>query len=120
MLFSFLFRHERESCINNVKLTLNCTKDYSSQRGRHVDNGTYTKRSKDKFKRGSLENVSSDPWGEFDGQSSLRRTRSWAVSGDSIFSSLDFSGSATRSRQRRSQLIPRAKLINRTSVRENR
>ncbi|XP_018569285.1 protein javelin [Anoplophora glabripennis] len=113
-------RHERESCINNVKLTLNCTKDYSSYSSRHVDNSTYTKRPKEKFKRGSLENVSSDPWGEFDGQSSLRRTRSWAVSGENIFSGSDFPGSGTRNKQRRSQLIPRAKLINRTSVRENR
>ncbi|KAJ8916205.1 hypothetical protein NQ315_016344 [Exocentrus adspersus] len=108
-------QHERESCINNVKLNLNCTKDYSQRR--RVDNGTYTKRPKPRFKRGSLENVS-HPWGEpgFDAQSSLRRTRSLAVDGERIFSSLDYSGSG----QRRSQLIPRARLITRSSVRENR
>ncbi|XP_044268414.1 protein javelin [Tribolium madens] len=95
-------RKRRESCINNVKLT-------SRRHNRpSIDNGTYTKRPRNKFQRGSLENVSSDPWGDSQ-QSSLRRCRS-LITRDDIWTNLDIQCE----KPRRSQLIPRAKLIERS------
>ncbi|XP_063922409.1 protein javelin [Zophobas morio] len=95
-------RQERESCINNVKL--------NPRRGSRpsIDNTTYTKRQP-KLQRGSLENVSTDPWG--DSQSgTLRRSRSLAITREDVFTNLDYRENGT---PRRSQLIPRAKLIER-------
>nr|CAI5847447.1 unnamed protein product [Callosobruchus analis] len=116
-----------ESCINNVKLTLNCTKDYERSPHRNhkhhqkVDSSTYTRqtkdkrcRSNDKHYRASLENVSTNVWKDgFDEQSSLRRTRSLAISRENLFYSLDYVSTEVQgqSRRRRSQLIPRARLI---------
>ncbi|KAG5883118.1 hypothetical protein JTB14_004651 [Gonioctena quinquepunctata] len=73
-----------------------------------------------KLTRASLENVSINPWGACtDEQSSLRRSRSLAFSRDNLFSSLELDVDG-RGGRRRSQLIPRAKLIDRSSIRENR
>nr|CAH7749820.1 unnamed protein product [Callosobruchus chinensis] len=118
-----------ESCINNVKLTLNCTKDYERSPHRNhkhhqkVDSSTYTRQTKDKRSRtnekhyrASLENVSTNVWKDgFDEQSSLRRTRSLAISRENLFYSLDYVSTEVQgqSRRRRSQLIPRARLIDR-------
>ncbi|RZC37814.1 hypothetical protein BDFB_004281 [Asbolus verrucosus] len=104
-------RQERESCINNVKLN-------SRRNNRPVNNSTYTKRPREKLQRGSLENVSSNPWGEAhpDEQSSLRRTRSLAITREDVFTNLDIASN----KPRRSQLIPRAKLIERSTTRDQR
>lgn len=85
-----------------------------------------------KFQVGSLENVSSNhPWGggfsgdfEQQEQSTLKRSRSLALSREDIlFGHLDIStaetttkiGAGGAGKQRRSQLIPRAKLIDHRS-----
>ncbi|CAH1981563.1 unnamed protein product [Acanthoscelides obtectus] len=101
-------------------------KDYEKSPHRNhkhhrVDSSIYTKQTKDKRKsnekyyRASLENVSTDVWKDgFDEQSSLRRTRSLAISRENLFYSLDYVSTEVQGqgrRRRRSQLIPRARLI---------
>lgn len=131
-----LLSRSSDSCINNVKLSLNCTKDYATSTNHSRRSNPYTstnaasnpkrKPQQDKLskfsKRASLDNVSTDPWGGqdhrnfFEGHSSLRRSRSLAISREDLFARLDHpEGQCGR---RRSQLIPRAKLIDRT-IRDN-
>ncbi|KAF5303045.1 hypothetical protein FQR65_LT08374 [Abscondita terminalis] len=94
-------RQERELCLNNINLP----KERLRLSKNRLDE-TYGK----KFIKRSLENVSTNPYGEFEsGQSTLRRSRSLAISREAIFNDLSIS---TNSQQhRRQQLIPRAKLI---------
>ncbi|XP_074040673.1 LOW QUALITY PROTEIN: javelin [Leptinotarsa decemlineata] len=111
-----------DSCINNVKLTLNCTKDHDrSNASCHSTYNPTTQPKKLKSKlRASLENVSINPWGvDLEDQYSLRRSRSLAISRENLFPTLEYSEDG-RGGRRRSQLIPRAKLIDRSSIRENR
>lgn len=75
----FCCRQDRDACINNLKLSINFDalkeKSYYAK-SRLVDNQTYTKRVKEKYIRGSLDNVSSNPFGEYHKgfeTSSLRR-----------------------------------------------
>ncbi|CAG9840472.1 unnamed protein product [Diabrotica balteata] len=155
-----------DSCINNVKLSLNCTKDYNtntnnsrsypyihaqsepclknkncdpsikgkvsgSQYGKNNDtcNQNYSdlfyRKNPSKLSRTartSLDNVSVNPWGgrnslsgDIDEHSSLRRSRSLAISGEHLYSREDFYTNQQEEEQssgrKRSQLIPRAKLI---------
>ncbi|CAG9855889.1 unnamed protein product [Phyllotreta striolata] len=99
-----------ESCINNVKLSLNCTKDYATSTTRSRRSDHYAKPPKLPGQACSLDDVSTDPWGAsrsghanrnlLQQRSSLRRTRSLAVSiGEDC------------PQKRLPQLIPRAKLI---------
>ncbi|XP_017773162.1 PREDICTED: uncharacterized protein LOC108560218 [Nicrophorus vespilloides] len=77
---------------------------------------TYTKRHRDKLIQGSLENVSSHPLGELAvHESTLRRSRSLAISREDVFTDLEISKAP---RNRRSQLIPRAKLIDKYSTKD--
>lgn len=100
-----------------MKLNLNCTKDYSRTKGnrsKSIDHSTYTREPKSRYPRGSLDNVSINPWGDnYVDSSSLRRSRSLALSKERQFTSLEY----PVRQDRRSQLIPRAKLIERPSVR---
>ncbi|ENN80152.1 hypothetical protein YQE_03416, partial [Dendroctonus ponderosae] len=76
---------------------------------------------KDKYSRGSLDNVSRIPWEEcnLDEESTLRRTRSLAISRENLFYSLDYI-ETTENHRRRAQLIPRAKLIEKSFIKDSR
>ncbi|GJQ70520.1 hypothetical protein Trydic_g22925 [Trypoxylus dichotomus] len=112
-------RLEKDACLNNLKLNLNltCTSTKDRHQSQHRGEGVDRKKYRNKLLQGSLENVSSNPLGgEFVSQeSTLRRTRSLAYCRDDVFTSLDI---PTAAKQRRSQLIPRAKLIDRTSFKD--
>ncbi|KAL3280899.1 hypothetical protein HHI36_004126 [Cryptolaemus montrouzieri] len=108
-------RNDEESCINNFRLN-NHPKDHHHLRhlpSRHIDHSTYTRQPKGlKYQRGSLENVSNvkpernllqDP-------PSLRRCRSLALTKEDVFNTLEIRDGETN---RRAQLIPRAKLVER-------
>lgn len=80
-MFQIFFRQDRDACINNLKLSINFDADAPREKfhyvkPRLVDNQTYTKKYKEKYIRGSLDNVSSNPFGEYQKgfeTSSLRR-----------------------------------------------
>ncbi|XP_066155987.1 protein javelin isoform X1 [Euwallacea fornicatus] len=117
-------RHERETCINNLKLNVNISSTKADYvRSRPGTTNTTKNRSEDKYARGSLDNVSritADERTNLDDQSSLRRTRSLAISRENLFYSLDYTETSDHRKNRRSQLIPRARLIERSLVRDSR
>lgn len=93
----------------------------STEKSRHVKHRlleqTYSKKYHSKFLKRSLENVSTHPHGEFEtDQSTLQRSRSLAISREAgVLNDINLS---TGNRQRRQQLIPRAKLIDKHGVKE--
>lgn len=114
------FREEKQKCLNNLKLNRNLI--YEQQQLHHLlDNNQQKKRhhqKNEKLLRGSLENVSCNPFGDVTDplDSSLKRSRSLALIRDDIFTNFDVTTS--RRSSRRSQLIPRAKLIDRNHSKE--
>lgn len=100
-----------------MNLSLTCTSTKERRQSQNRGDSTSHKRQPNKLLQGSLENVSSNPLGgEFlSEESTLRRSRSLAISREDVFTSLDI---PTTTKQRRSQLIPRAKLIDRTNYKE--
>lgn len=102
----FYLLHKRELCI----VMLDSKMCFLSHR---LDR-TYTKKSHNEFIRGSLNDVSSNPLGELNPtESTLRRSRSLAISRADIFTTLNIPNQS-----RRSQLIPRAKLVGRTTFKD--
>ncbi|KAH1024001.1 hypothetical protein HUJ05_003569 [Dendroctonus ponderosae] len=118
-------RHERDTCINNLKLNLNVSStsaDFIRWRSSKSKPQARIRTSlKDKYSRGSLDNVSRIPWEEcnLDEESTLRRTRSLAISRENLFYSLDYI-ETTENHRRRAQLIPRAKLIEKSFIKDSR
>lgn len=115
---TLFYRQDRETCINNLKLNLKLAspcKDKSHLSS--IDDQTYT-RKREALLRGSLENVYPYEYEalhrHYATGAGLRRCRSLAVSKGEIV----FEDTLSIKRQRRSQLIPRAKLVNRSSLKE--
>lgn len=113
--------NQKDTCLNNINLSLRHTQTHQlpqhpHQQQRHRSQRTYSKKTHKGLQvQGSLENVSSNPLGgETDFlPSTLRRSRSLAISRENIFDSFEIPAA---SKSRRQQLIPRAKLIEKPSL----
>lgn len=97
--------------MNNIKL------DQRLDNNNHQQQQRKRQQKNTKLINGSLENVSSNPFGDVNPlESSLRRSRSLAFIRGDIFTNFDVITS--RRSPRRSQLIPRAKLIDRSNSKD--
>ncbi|KAF7273881.1 hypothetical protein GWI33_013433 [Rhynchophorus ferrugineus] len=120
-----------DHCLNNLKLHSNVSLDahhLSSSKFQFTclkRKKVYPDRKRDlvetrlqsRYVPGSLDNISCTPWEDLhldEEQSSLRRTRSLAISRENLFYSLDY----TDTYDNKTQLIPRAKLVEKSFIRD--